>query len=121
MTEEKYIAERVGRRNPFVVPEGYFEALTSQVMDSLPERKPRAKTIWMRPWLYAAASICVLIVSATIWLFGSKDGSLNQFEGQMVSENRPQTQQDAGDAFFDDVADYVMLDNQDIYACLSDY
>jgi hypothetical protein len=29
--------------------------------------------------------------------------------------------QQPDDAFFDAAADYMMLDNQDIYACLSEY
>ena len=37
MKEDKYIEELVGKRNPFVVPEGYFEQLTDQVMDVVAE------------------------------------------------------------------------------------
>ena len=38
MNEEKYIEERVGKRNPFLVPDGYFDHLADQVMASLPEQ-----------------------------------------------------------------------------------
>ena len=67
MNEEKYIEEKVGRRNPFVVPEGYFDtfAVSQQPL---------------------------------------------QAEAVKVST----------DVAFDEAADYVMLDNSDIYACLSD-
>ena len=65
MNEEKYIEERVGKRNPFQVPEGYFDSFADRMMQQLPERpvsveaspkvrKP-ALTVRMRPWLYAAA------------------------------------------------------------------
>ncbi len=32
MRGEKYIEEKVGKRNPFQVPEGYFEQFASQLM-----------------------------------------------------------------------------------------
>ena len=114
MKEEKYIEELVGKRNPFVVPEGYFEHLTADVMQSLPERRPRAKTIWMRPVFYAAASVCALFVCATVWLSWPKSSTMPQ--GQVA-----EVVQEPDEAFFDEAADYMMLDNQDIYACLSDY
>ena len=51
------------KENPFQVPEGYFESLTSQVMNRLPEKESVPveldvqPTIWqrIRPWLYMAA------------------------------------------------------------------
>jgi hypothetical protein len=38
MNEEMYIQEKVGKQNPFRVPEGYFDNLTAQVMQNLPEQ-----------------------------------------------------------------------------------
>ena len=116
MEEEKYIEELVGKRNPFVVPEGYFEQLTGQVMQSLPERRPRAKTIWLRPVFYAAASVCALFVCAAVWL--SWPAGSQQDQKEVAEVLQPQH---ADDTYFEEAADYMMLDNQDIYACLSDY
>ncbi|MDR3137714.1 MAG: hypothetical protein LBT73_02395 [Tannerellaceae bacterium] len=53
--------------NPFRVPEGYFEGLTDQVMDSLPERQQTiVPAVSMRqrvvPWLYLAAVFTGLLV-----------------------------------------------------------
>ena len=117
MEEEKYIEELVGKRNPFKVPEGYFEQLTDQVMQSLPERRPRAKRIWMRPVFYAAAHVCALFVCGAVWL--SWPESSQQKQVAVVVQKQQVQQPD--DAFFDAAADYMMLDNQDIYACLSEY
>ena len=119
MEEEKYIEELVGKRNPFVVPEGYFEQLTDQVMQSLPERRPRAKTVWLRPVLYAAASVCALFVCATVWLSWPK--SLQQEQKSVAEAVQAVQMQQPDETFFDEAADYMMLDNQDIYAYLSDY
>ena len=83
MSDEKYIEERVGRRNPYQVPEGYFDAFTSQLMQQLPERPSKARQVRMRRPIYAV-------------------------------------QQEVVEESIDEAADYMMLDNHDIYALLSE-
>ncbi|MDR2968735.1 MAG: hypothetical protein LBV32_03910 [Tannerellaceae bacterium] len=75
------------RENPFRVPEGYFENLTSQIMSGIPEQpagKEPAKVISMadrvRPWLYLAAVFVGLLLffKALVGITGSTDNSQNQ-------------------------------------------
>ncbi|MBP5777246.1 MAG: hypothetical protein J6W56_06810 [Prevotella sp.] len=114
MNEEKYIEERVGKRNPFRVPDGYFDQFPEQFMSSLPEHKPRAKSIWLRPVFYAAASICALFICAGVWL------ALPE-KSQETPAMMATVQQDTEDTAFDEAVDYLMMDNHDIYAYLADY
>ena len=126
MKEEKYLIEKVGRENPFRVPEGYFDTLTSQIMaqvdaegvearDIKTGKEKRAKTVWLRPVLYAAASVCALFISVVAYQNYSEQGVAAPAQN-VVANNQTMT-----DDYFDEAADYVMLDNQDIYACLLDY
>jgi hypothetical protein len=115
MNEEKYIEERVGKRNPFRVPDGYFDQLPEQLMTSLPERQPKAKSIWLRPVLYAAASVCALLICTGVY-FVQSDKS--KPETAMVTTA---PQQDPVDSSFDEAVDYLMMDNHDIYTYLADY
>ena len=75
--DELYLKQTVGNRNPFRVPEGYFEQLTEQVMNSLPDvevakqepiapvEQHRAKSVsmllhvrfWHWPWV-SATTLC---------------------------------------------------------------
>ena len=62
MKEEDNILKKIGTENPFHVPDGYFENLTSEVMNRLPEREnpvavQQEPTLWqkVRPWLYMTA------------------------------------------------------------------
>ena len=62
MKEEDKILKKIGTENPFRVPDGYFENLTSEVMNRLPEKEKLTAvqtepTIWqkVRPWLYMTA------------------------------------------------------------------
>jgi hypothetical protein len=124
MMEEKYLIEKVGKENPFRVPEGYFDTLASQVMakveaegvearDIKTGKEKRAKVLWLRPVLYAAASVCALFISVVAYQSHSDKGTAAPTQ-TVVANN-----QMLMDDYFDEAADYVMLDNQDIYAYLS--
>ena len=66
--EETFIQQELGKRNPFKVPEGYFEQLGDRVMASLPECREDSKPVRkpllvvLRPWVYAAACATLLLV-----------------------------------------------------------
>ena len=122
--EEKYLIEKVGKENPFKVPEDYFDTLSSQIMakveaegvaprDIKTAKEKRAKTLWLRPVLYAAASVCALFISVVAYQSYSDQGVAAPAQN-VVANNQMMM-----DEYFDEAADYVMLDNQDIYACLS--
>ena len=113
MNEEKYIEEQVGRRNPFTVPEGYFDTFADQLMASLPARQPRAKYVWLNPLRYAAAVVCVLSMGAMSWFALSSPPDIQQ-------PIQAETVQVPSDVAFDEAADYALIDNYDIYACLSE-
>ena len=62
MKEEKQLIAQCGKKQPFKVPEGYFEQFHEQLMSSLPKTTPKpapaTKVTLMariKPWLYMAA------------------------------------------------------------------
>jgi hypothetical protein len=118
MNEENYLIERVGRENPFRVPEGYFDTLADEVMARVDAAgapvSRKARKVWLRPLLYAAASVCALFVS--VMGYKSYIHQQNQSVAQQVNAHQP------SEDSFEQAADYLMVDNEDIYACLaSDY
>ena len=122
MNEEEYLKSKVGNRNPFTVPEGYFEQLAQQMMDRIPattqEVKPAPKkTVFkqLRPWLYAAACICVGVFTAGV-LFNSQNDNSKELEQMATLEQENINYY--SDNYIDEEADYAMFDNQEIYACL---
>lgn len=121
MNEEMYIQEKVGKRNPFRVPEGYFDNLTAQVMQNLPEQpKRRAKSVFMRPVFYAAAaSVCALLIAGAAWMWGPSAEVSSPAAVQAKATTQPQ-QQDASGEYMEEAADYMMLDNHEIYAYLAE-
>ena len=122
--KEEMIIEKVSKQNPFRVPEGYFDTLTSQIMAKVDEsastvvvplkenkKKKSAKVVWLRPILYAAASVCALFISVVAY----QSHSDSPTAAPVAAVAEPQSM----DYSFDEAADYLMIDNQDIYACLS--
>lgn len=119
--EERYVRSRLGNENRFRVPEGYFDTLADRIISQLPERDGHevvpeyyavsghhALSIRLRPWLYAAAACVVGVVSlVTVYLNTAGQPA----EKQMASAVGTET-------YLDEAVDYVMADNQDIYACL---
>lgn len=101
--EEKHLRETVGTRNAFRVPKGYFEQFTAQVMEQLPEQQ-KARTTMLRPWLYAAACTVVAVLMGVTYYWHQ-----NTADDMMADSN-----------YYEEVADYAMIDNIDIYACLAD-
>lgn len=129
INEEDYLNSKMGKRNPFTVPEGYFEQLTQQVMDKIPQavttemkpvRKPAKIAVMkrLRPWLYAAACICVGVFIAAIAFNNRSEVATPQPASQQIAVNEPTDYNYYSDSYIDEEADYAMIDNQEIYACL---
>ncbi len=111
--EEKYIKERLGQDNPFRVPDGYFNSLTDRVMNQLPERQQKSRSVHLRAWLYTAACVAVLAVMGVSFLFHHIESEQQKLTVTTETTNTDNT-------YIDDVVDYAMIDNAEIYACLAD-
>ena len=110
--EELYLKSRVGDKNPFRVPEGYFDSFAAEMMQKLPEQAEQPRQgllVRMRPWMYAAACMVVAIFTATLYFVNDKS-TVQQVPAAVATTN---------DTYVEDVADYVMVDNLDIYNLLA--
>ena len=74
MGKEDNILRKVGTKNPFQVPDHYFEEVVQEVMARLPEKAPvqpiPEPTTWQRikPWIYMAAMFCGIMLSVRIFV-----------------------------------------------------
>jgi hypothetical protein len=100
-----------GDPDNYVVRPDDLEEMFKAEMNVIKEK--RAKVVWLRPVLFAAASVCALFISVVAYQSHSDQGVTAPTQ-TIVADN-----QMLMDDYFDEAADYVMLDNQDIYACLS--
>jgi hypothetical protein len=74
MKTNKTLLENINKKNPFTVPEGYFENLTTRIMDTLPEKNiedaPVKIGVWKKvtPWIYSAAMLCGIAFGIRLYL-----------------------------------------------------
>lgn len=121
MKEEDGIWKKVGKGNAFKVPEGYFENLTSEVMDKLPEQKEPAfevkePTRWdkLKPFFYMAA---MFIGAALIIRVASI--SYRPDTTEMAAVEAIEADNDS-DEYIDAVLEASMMDDYSLYVFLTD-
>lgn len=122
MKEEDNILRKVGTGNSFKAPEGYFENLTSEVMNKLPEREnPLSKinreiTMWERvkPWMYMAA---MFIGAALIIRVASVNHKSDMDE---VAATEVADTGNLSDQYINAALDGSMMDDYSLYVYLSD-
>lgn len=103
--EEQILKEKVGQRNCFKVPEGYFDQLSVSVMDCLPQQEQKARTTVLRKLLYTAASVVIAVLMGVTYYFHQDNSNV-----ETASESN----------YYEELADYAMIDNMDIYVCMAE-
>ena len=121
MKEEDILLKKLGKEDSFKVPDGYFENLTSEVMNKLPEKekvvfKEEPVSIWTRlkPLLYMAAmfvgaALIIRVASSDRKSVADIDVAATEIETEVIS-----------DEMIDMALDRAMLDDYSLYVYLSD-
>lgn len=117
MEEERNILKKVGTKNPFTVPEGYFENFTQELMSKLPEKDsylPESEpALWQRvkPWIYMTAMFVGIMLSVRVFI------------GEPQKDDFPITQAEAEfltDEEWEIIASRTMINDYDLYEFLTE-
>lgn len=118
MKEEDNILKKVGTENTFRVPDGYFENLTSEIMNRLPEKetpvfKQKESTKWdrIKPWLYMAA---MFVGAAMIIRVASTDRSPAAADRVVADDSETEME------YINMAVENSMLDDYSLYVYLAD-
>ena len=92
MSQEDKILKNLGKKNPFTVPENYFEDFTQELMNKLPVKEAilptEEPTLWQRikPWLYMAAMFCGIMLCVRIFVGEpqKEEFPISQAEAEML-------------------------------------
>ncbi len=125
MKEEDKLLKKIGKESSFKVSDGYFEKLTSEVMDKLPEKEKvvfeeQHVTTWTRikPLLYMAAMFigAALIIRAVSFNHTSDvaDGTTKKIAVVDIGNEQ------VSDELLDATLNGAMLDDYSLYVYLSD-
>ena len=125
MKEEDILLKKLGKENSFKVPDGYFENLTSEVMNKLPEKekvafKEEPVSTWTRlkPLLYMAA---MFVGAALIIRVASTDHKPAAADDVAVTVTAMEADtEQVSDEMIDVAVDRAMLDDYSLYVYLSD-
>lgn len=116
--DEKYIHDHFGRNDHFVVPDGFFEQFAHNVMTQVPEQMPRRSMVgyvWLR--YAAAASLLLLCGIAGLWFDGGHHEAA-PIVNYGVAATHGNT---VVSGSVEEVADYAMIDNEDMYSYIAGY
>ena len=121
MKEDTELKNRLGKENPFKVPEGYFENVIPEIMKQLPEIEEQGQdevTLWERvkPWVYMVAMFCGLMFSVRVMMM---DNSA-QTDNNIVSVSMNDTLQNIPDEYIEPILDQAMMDDYTLYMYLTD-
>ena len=128
-SDEQYLISKYGKRQPFRVPEGYFDALTREVESrvasergdkSAVETVRRVSLRWRIVEYVAAACAAVAVVAVgAVSLLDNEGESVPGSMASHVARHDVQSS-DVTDATYDNaIADYSMLDNDQIYSLVA--
>lgn len=132
MEVEHQLHSTYGNKRPFTVPDHYFSDLSSQIMANIPVEEPVKTSVntvktkkshfvlirRVRPLAIAAAMIGIVMIA--FWSFA--DYTSNQKSAADAPEKgvggalSKATSSDS----FDEAADYIMMDEDDMYAYVAD-
>ncbi len=107
--------------NPFSVPEGYFDNLAQRMIDNLPAHEvrmiPTEEKKKSRNWLQwarygAAAAVVAAVCMAGLHFTNNKPAAQTQVAATSTASY-------STDENIDAMADYIMADDQDLYAYIS--
>lgn len=121
MKEEDEILRKFGAGNSFTVPDGYFDNLTAEVMNKLPEKETklqvqRQNLVWqrVRPWLYMAAVFSGLLIGIRFMVINAtKSEKATVATVDLTSEDVP-------DEYIEAAIDHSMMDDYSLYKYLTD-
>lgn len=121
MKEDTELKKKIGKENPFKVPEGYFENIVPEIMKQLPEAEAQVGvevTMWERvkPWVYMVAMFCGLMFGLRVMMM---DKPVNK---EMNTDNVSMTDSVQGipDEYIDPILDQAMMDDYTLYMYLTD-
>ena len=120
MKEEDKLMKKYGTKNPFTVPDNYFDNLTNEIMEKLPEKKEnpmeeKDTSTWMkiRPWLYMAAMFIAILLPIRYMI-----NSTSSDQTAITATNNEYEQ--LSDEYIDAIMDHSMMDDYTLYQYLTD-
>ena len=129
MDLEKQLLSEYGNKRPFKVSDGYFDKLSERIMEHISidagnveqTHKKNIKLIRrLKPLLMAASIIGFVFLAVLTYRVFLGNTSLFSDVNETSFEKETSTNEKLTAEDIDEAVDYMMIDEEDMYACLSD-
>lgn len=120
MREEILLEKTFGKPNIFKVPNGYFEKFSECIIDEISKQtiiKKQPITRFLRPVIYAAC-ITVFVLLSTLYIYHLNGNKTEHIAEIYYNNATPNTEH--SDFTLDQMYDYAMFDNDDLYSFIAD-
>lgn len=121
MKEEVLLEHKFGKPRPFKVPEGYFKNFETNVLKRIPVQevhKTHSIKRYLRPVTWAACIVCAVVIGITY--MNKINNEKSSHIANVTSSHDFQTSGVTDDFIVDEISDYVMLDNDDLYSFIAE-
>ena len=136
MELEKELLSKFGNRRPFKLPDGYFDSLEMRVMSQIASENTKTsiekqcshknRAIFNKrlcPLMIAASFVGIMLIGAVAMHFFKNERNEATAQRNNVSTHTTiSTTKENSDntEYLEEAAEYMMLDNDDVYAYLAD-
>lgn len=116
MDGDKFLKEKYGNQNPFIIPKGYFEEFEKSMMSRIPmHESKRCKEKKLRPLLAWASCIAAIFIGCIAYL----NIPINEIHNIETISANSRSNVSNENTIIDEFTDYAMLNNDDIYSYIS--
>ena len=117
MKEDKDLLKKYGKKNPFTVPEGYFQDFSEKLMEQLPEKEVMPEPeirMWdrIKPWVYMAAMFVGLMFTVRAFVGEQPSSQSTDMEIGNYTE--------IPDEYLDPSVNQTMMDDYELYQYLTE-
>lgn len=121
MKEDTGLKNKIGKNNPFKVPEGYFENLVPDIMKQLHDTEiyeEQKITLWERvkPWVYMVAMFCGIMFSLRVMMRDRAVHTDNNIENMSSTDSV----EGIPEEYIDPILSQTMMDDYTLYVYLTD-
>lgn len=117
MKEDKDLLKKYGKKNPFTVPEGYFQDFSEKLMEQLPGKEVMSEPeirMWdrIKPWVYMAAMFVGLMFTVRAFVGEQPSSQSTDMEIGNYTE--------IPDEYLDPIVNQTMMDDYELYQYLTE-
>lgn len=127
MKQEDDLLKKVGTKNPFKVPDNYFENFNKNIMEKLPEKNVTPEkeiTLWdkVKPWIYMAAMFAGIMLMFKTFNSISENAQVvnNKETAPTEAVDSSNTMTDISDQYIETMTDYARMDDYTLYQYLTE-